>query len=94
MFAIFSKEHTLLVLQGMMNFGFALLSTERKSKENVNISQIGLHILIKIAEKKSATILEILKHVIQNIVEGGTNVSQFTGTVCYVNAIFVQKINF
>ena len=69
-----------LVLKGMVDFAFVLLSVERKAGVEQHLPwDYGCKILQKIARKRHDAGGTILENLVDKIVRGGTQVIQYTG---------------
>lgn len=74
-----------MVLKGLVDFAFVLLSIERKTGiESHLFWNLGHMILHKIISKNSEAGDTVLKIVIDKIKHAGTNVNQYTGTFFFI----------
>ncbi|EGI62534.1 Fanconi anemia group I protein-like protein [Acromyrmex echinatior] len=74
-----------LVLKGLVDLAFVLMTVENKTKTNVHpLWQIGIKILQKIMRKHHETVATIFQMLIDKIVASRSSISQYTDCLAYM----------
>lgn len=80
---IYSNRDRQLVLKGLVDLAFVLMTVENKTKTGPHpLWQIGTKILQKIMRKHHETVATIFQMLIDKITAGGSCISQYTGKIC------------
>ena len=77
---LFSNKDRQLVFVGLVELGFTLLDTERKSMFEIHLPwQLGQEILCKVMKKRKDSVSIVIEKLNEKILQSGINVSQYTG---------------
>ncbi|KAL6423840.1 hypothetical protein ACFW04_010347 [Cataglyphis niger] len=74
-----------LVLKGLVDLAFVLMSVENKSKTGVHpLWQVGMKILQKIMRKHHETVATVFQMLLDKIIANGSCISQYTDCLAYM----------